>query len=195
MAAQGRDAPRRACSASQVGTDAGCNAVPGYVCFVVVPMLRLHNRAAMFPWTIVGLVANGFVVAACLWLHEPPPQAGIEWVPPGLLFAAVMLVDGLRRVLSRPLLTVTVLDGPVLEVTERWPLRRRVHRLVAARVRAVALHETTDGDGDPYWHARITLDDERHFDAIQGHGRYELEHAVRKLRRVLGLDAARLRGG
>ncbi len=158
-------------------------------------MLRLHNRAAMFPWAIVGLVAVGFVVAAWLWLHEPPPQAGIEWVPLGVVLAAVILVDGLRRVLKRPLLTVTVLDGPVLEVIERWPLGRRIHRIAALRIRAIALHETSDGDGDPYWRARIALDDGRTFDAVEGHARYEVERAVRELRRALGLDAEGLRGG
>ena len=81
-------------------------------------------------------------------------------------------------------LHVAVHEGRVT-ATWRYPHKVLRKELPVASVRLAEVVRSRDGEGDPYFHARITSGDGKPIDILEGHDRAACEQACHRFNRAL----------
>jgi hypothetical protein len=144
-----------------------------------------RNRTAAFGWgfMIVWLA----MLCAFTWImlrDGPPPQQPRLSVVALLLFWLVG-VPAAVHVFAIPIVHVRVHGRGRVSVRKRYLIGSVEHEIGQSGCAQVRLVESTDSDGDPYFHARLRIDGGVELDIWEGHDRADGEAVVARFRNAL----------
>lgn len=135
-----------------------------------------RNRVAYALW---GFAAVFLVfVAAMTWVGiagdpgEPDSSVLVTGVLILFWFGAIGLASFAA---SRPVTKIQLAVGGGLRVVQRYPFRTETRHVPMEAIKEVAIVESVDDEGDPYFHARIRLSSDRDIDLAEGHDRQRVE--------------------
>ncbi len=148
--------------------------------------LLARNCVAAFGWAFVCVFVS--FVAAMTWIvvrdgAAPGWSPGATWAVVALFW---LLAAGVTRyAASRPCVWLYVRAGRKLELRQRWPLRSSHQALATDDVAEIAVRETKDSDGDPYFECVLTPRDGLPIRIAEGHDRATCEAACARAHAAL----------
>lgn len=150
-----------------------------------------RNNIVVFAWVVVAVFNLFAGIFVWLTLRDGAPPG---WPPPlfGLVVGGYVLAGlaAAAQVFRMPRTRIDIDAGGNIVVSERrpWSLARRHYGL--ADVSDVAVEESTDSDGDPYFRTRVRFADGTEIVAQEGHARAESEAARRRFLVAIDRDPA-----
>lgn len=151
-------------------------------------MITYRNRSAAFLWAFAAVFLLIVAAMSTLLLVDGPPPG---YPPPAIvLIMALFWLFGLGLAgyaASRPCLMVSLEPGSTILVVRHYPFSREERRLSRTEAGAASVIEGRDDDGDPYFHARITLKDGTPLVLTEGHDRERCEEVCRNFNRDLAV--------
>lgn len=148
--------------------------------------MKFRNSIAAFIWGFSFLFLVMCVLFTYLLIRDgashipiyPPdiPDFYPPWVMP--LVVAVFWLAGIGLAAyagSKPCVSAEVQADKSVIVTHRYPLRKSVRHIPAARLEPARVIATTDSEGDPYFECQITASDGFTASIAEGHDRGRCE--------------------
>lgn len=145
-----------------------------------------HNRSALFLWVFMVCWMAMLVAFTGLFLRDGAPAGTPPWLMVGVL--GLFWVAGISITAwatSKSLVRVEVRSRGRVHIRERYPLRVVERQFVARDQVRAELVESTDSDGDPYFHARLVVGGKPQLDVWEGHDRSHAEAEVRRFNAAL----------
>ena len=144
-----------------------------------------RNRTAAFGWgfMIIWLA----MLCAFTWImvrDGPPPQQPLLSVAALLLFWLVGIPVA-AQLFAKPILLVRVRGRGRVSIRKRYLIGSVEHEIGQRGSAEIRLVESSDSDGDPYFHARLRIDGGHELDIWEGHDRAQAESAVARFRQAL----------
>ncbi len=146
------------------------------------PGMKIENRTPRFGQALSALLVVSWLIAvAVVWLRGAPnePARHSTW----LILAAVGIgaVAALVHANRRPAVTFDIGRNGDVVLTEATLFRRRSRQNRSEEVVDIAVYESEDQDGDPYFRAVVTFMDGGQSVIAEGHCRYEIEQTIARV--------------
>jgi hypothetical protein len=141
---------------------------------------------ALFVWGFAALWLAMLALMTWVLFTKGPPEG--YSMPVTAMIMGVFWIAGAglaAYVAAKPCIRVRVGRGGRVEIVHRYPLRRVRRTVPASQVGAATVVESKDSDGDPYFHARITLDGSAPVDIAEGHDRAACERVCERFNRAI----------
>lgn len=146
---------------------------------------EFRNRTAVFGWGF--MIAWLAMLCAFTWIllrDGPPPQQPPLTVAVLALFWLVGVPAALH-IFARPIVHVRVHGRGRVSIRKRHLFGSVTQEIGPCAMADVRVVESTDSDGDPYFHARLRIADGVELDLWEGHQRAQAEAEVARFRQAL----------
>lgn len=122
-------------------------------------MLQFRNQTARFLWGFTSVWLLMLIAMTWVVLRDGAPSGYHPLFIYGVMLMFWASGIGLGNyAFKQPCLDVRI-EGLNLYITEAYPLLKKHRHLPLAQVSPAQLVESTDSEGDPYFYARIALED------------------------------------
>ncbi|MBK8070266.1 MAG: hypothetical protein IPK27_22450 [Rhodanobacteraceae bacterium] len=146
---------------------------------------EFRNRTAVFGWGF--MIAWLAMLCAFTWIllrDGPPPQQPLLTVAVLALFWLVGVPVSLQM-FARPIVHVRVHGRGRVSIRKRNLFGSMTQEIGPRGMADVRVVESTDSDGDPYFHARLRIGDGIELDLWEGHQRPQAEAEVARFQQAL----------
>lgn len=153
-----------------------------------------RNNMAWVSWVFSALFCAFVLAMTYVLLRDGSPQVYAPFMPqryPAWFIWSVMAIFWTAALglvtfaLSQHCLTVGVRPESGVEITWRYPFRKRLVRLPASEVPPVSLVHSTDSEGDAYFYVRLLLPDGASVNLSEGHQLEACEAVCERFNQVL----------
>ena len=144
--------------------------------------MKIENRTPRFGQAMSALlVASWLIPVAVVRLRGAPNEPATHWT--WLLLAAfgIGALAALVHANRRPAVTFDIGRNGDVVLTEATLLPRRSRRIRPEEVVDIAVSESEDQDGDPYFRAGVTFMDGGQSVIAEGHRRDEIEQTIARV--------------
>jgi hypothetical protein len=139
---------------------------------IILPMtvVKFANRMAAFAWGFAAVWLAMLLAFTWLYLRDGAPPGNSDLVLVLVLCLFWLGGTGLvAHVLSTPLMLAAIDDEGKVSLVWRYPHKQVRKIFEASSLKAAAVVEDRDSDGDPYFVARLNLPDGSFIDLAEGH--------------------------
>ena len=147
---------------------------------------RFANWKASFLW---GFAATFVLFLAAMSLvlvrDGPPPGFRIEFLVMVMMAFWIGALGFAGFAASQPCITVMVGACASVTIVWRYPFGRRMRSVSREEIASISVIDAFDSDGDPYFYARIVLQDGSQVNFGEAHHRPSCVARVRKLKAAL----------
>ena len=146
---------------------------------------EFRNRMAAFGWGFMILWLAMLCAFTWIMLRDGPPPQQPQLSVAALLLFWLVGVPVAAQLFAKPIVHVRVRGRGRVSIRKRYLIGSVEHEISQRGTAEVRVVESSDSDGDPYFHARLRIDDGSELDIWEGHDRAQAEAAVARFRQAL----------
>ena len=149
--------------------------------------MTFRNNVAAFLWGFSAIFLVLVAAMTYVFIRDGAPFGYSPIIVTGVLALFWIGAVGLTAFsTSKHCLRVTVQSDSRVSITWRFPFRKEERMVARTDIAPATVVESTDDEGDPYFYARVPIQDGTMIDIAEGHRRASCEATCIRFNAILG---------